>query len=151
MDIFTVLFYAILQWYVHSFTREMQRFHFIPLSNWNIAAFICQLSHFQKGAATSWTRRSSERHPDEEIITRRSQWGWTFVMKTLNWDHCVWLSDSNAGTSAPNGGNSFLINSCIINHAQKCYAENQSCWVFLFFVVVPKIQIFCKSCGFSDI
>lgn len=43
----------------------------------------------------------------------------TVVMKTLNWDRCIWQSDNNAGTSqccflVPRSSDSFLINICII-------------------------------------
>lgn len=118
-------FYAILQWYVHGFTHEMQRLYFVHYQNELLLRLYA--SYLISERSCNFLKETIIWKASRQEMIKR---GWTFVMKTSNWDHCIWLSDSSAGTSVPNGGDSFLINSCIINHTQKCYTENQSCWGF---------------------
>lgn len=132
MDIFTVSFSAILQWYVHCFAHEIQEVPFHSIIKWNNCCVYMRVISFSERSCNILKEAIIWKASRREIIKRRLQWGWTFVMKTFNWDHRIWLSDSNTGTPVPNGSNSFLLNSCIINHTQKFYTENQSRCFFFF-------------------
>jgi len=105
---------------IHPIVRAMDR-----RSRLGIISFKYSISHFRvklQHLECDSVWKTLERWCTSDLGDMLTLWlcgDLTIVMKTLNWDRCIWQSDNNAGTSqccflVPRNDDSFLINICII-------------------------------------